>query len=94
MVEAVSEAARGLPAADRLEETTDRSSRSCPCVWRTERFALDGEPRILRVLRGRVRPGEMDHYEQDVRHGMALDIESATGPAALYLADDLAATAS
>ena len=86
MVEAVSETL-GVLRPDRLEETTDQVLEIMP-LRVCEKFALDGEPRILRVLRGRVRPGEMEHYEEDVRHGMALDIESATGPAALYLAED------
>lgn len=86
MVEAVSETL-GVFRPDRLEETTDRVLEVMP-LRVAERFAMDGEPRILRVLRGRVRAGEMDQYEQDVRHGMALDIENATGPAALYLAHD------
>jgi hypothetical protein len=86
MAEAVSETL-GVFRPERLEETTDRVLEVMP-LRIAETFALDGEPRILRVLRGRVRPGEMDHYEQDVRHGMALDIAGATGPAALYLAED------
>jgi len=85
MVAAVGETL-GVFRPDRLAETTDRVLEVMP-LRICETFA-DGEPRILRVLRGRVRPGEMDQYEQDVRHGMALDIASATGPAALYLAQD------
>ena len=58
MVEAVSETL-GVFRPDRLEETTDRVLEIMP-LRVAEKFALDGEPRILRVLRGRVRPGEME----------------------------------
>ena len=43
-----------------------------------KRFVLDGPPRILRVLRGHVRRGEMDLYEQDMRDGTDVDAAGST----------------
>jgi hypothetical protein len=41
---------------------------------------------IVRVLRGRVRPGELATYLDEVRIGTAADADSGHGPLALYLA--------
>ena len=46
----------------------------------------DGEPpSILRVFRGRVRPGELDAYLAEVQSGTLADIARDYGPSALFL---------
>jgi hypothetical protein len=42
-------------------------------------------PRILRVFRGEIRPGELDAYIDDVRRGASADAEANQGLIALYL---------
>lgn len=44
-------------------------------------------PGILRVFRGRVRPGELRAYVDDVHRGVELDAELDHAPTALFLAD-------
>lgn len=46
------------------------------------------EPTILRVFRGRTRPGEISMYVDAARRGTAEDIAAGAGPRALYLAAD------
>lgn len=43
-------------------------------------------PRLLRVFRGRVRPGDLDRYVDAVENGTRADAASGRGPLALYLA--------
>jgi hypothetical protein len=79
------------PASDRFDrryrdETTDWASELHP-VRMFARFPVDGESRILRVFRGRVRPGELDAYEQEMRVGMEADANGTSGPAAICLAE-------
>jgi hypothetical protein len=68
-----------------MAETTDQEVDVLALRIR-ERFAVAEAPRILRVLRGRVKPGELDAYVDDVRAGVALDAASERGPTSLYLA--------
>lgn len=51
--------------------------------------AEDGRvPSILRVYRGRTRPGELEAYVEDARAGTRTDVEAGHGPVALYLGID------
>lgn len=43
-------------------------------------------PRIVRVFRGQIRPGERDAYVEDARTGTLRDAAAGTGPLSLYLA--------
>ena len=68
-----------------LEETTDRVVDVLP-LRIGERFPVDEPPRIVRVLRGCVKAGELDAYVDDVRAGVGWDAASERGPTSLYLA--------
>lgn len=70
---------------EHLSDTTDRSVlvHRLAVAVRTDRS--DPE-RVIRVVRGRVRPGELDAYVQDARAGTLRDAASQQGPLALYLA--------
>jgi hypothetical protein len=68
-----------------LAETTDQVVDVMRVRVR-ERFPVAGAPRILRLLRGRVKPGELEAYVEDVRTGVGLDAASEHGPTSLYLA--------
>jgi len=70
---------------ERLPATTDRILE----VHRLDvalRFDLATDPTILRVFRGRVRPGELELYVEDARAGTLADSAADRGPNALYLA--------
>lgn len=43
------------------------------------------DPRILRILRGEVRAGELDVYATEVERGVEQDAKDERGPTALYL---------
>ncbi|HET7028444.1 MAG TPA: hypothetical protein VFI28_12190 [Candidatus Limnocylindrales bacterium] len=45
-----------------------------------------GPPALIRLLVGRAKPGRLDDYVDAVRSGARSDIESGSGPLALYLA--------
>ena len=47
----------------------------------------DEAPRLLRILRGNVRPGELRAYVDDVRDGVAEDTAVGTAPTRIYLAE-------
>jgi hypothetical protein len=68
-----------------LDATTDQSLEilNLRIAWRSGLLP----DRILRVLRGAVRPGEIDAYVDDVEHGLQRDAADAHGPNALYLAE-------
>ncbi len=70
---------------EHLSDTTDRSIlvHRLAVAVRTDR--ADPE-RVIRVVRGRVRPGELDAYVEDARAGTLRDAASQQGPLALYLA--------
>lgn len=70
---------------EHLSDTTDRSVlvHRLAVAVRTDR--ADPE-RVIRVVRGRVRPGELDAYVEDARAGTLQDAASQQGPLALYLA--------
>jgi hypothetical protein len=70
-----------------MDATTDRAVAALG-LRISERFPVAEAPRILRILRGRVKPGELDAYVEDVRHGTAHDADSPNGPTSLYLGVD------
>jgi hypothetical protein len=53
--------------------------------WRAGAGPPGEPPRILRLLRGEVRSGELDAYVDDVRHGVQADADAGHGPTTLYL---------
>jgi hypothetical protein len=70
---------------EHLQETTDRTVEVHPLAIaiRSERPDQGG---VMRVVRGRVRPGELDAYIEDARAGTLRDAATQQGPLALYLA--------
>jgi hypothetical protein len=69
-----------------VDETTDWLSELHP-VRIFVRFPAGGESRILRLFRGRVRPGELDAYEQEMRSGLDADASGTSGPTAICMAE-------
>lgn len=68
-----------------LEETTDRRLQVHPLA--ISAVAGRQEPaRVLRLVEGRVRAGELDAYVDEARRGTEQDIATGRGPLALYLA--------
>lgn len=67
-----------------LDSSTDRSLITCPTsvVFQSPQ---PGEPMILRLGIGRVRPGELRAYVDEVREGTLNDAAAGGGPLALYL---------
>jgi len=51
-------------------------------------FDRTGPPSVLRVYRGRARPGELHEYTAEVREGTFADDSAAHGPLTLCLAHD------
>jgi hypothetical protein len=68
-----------------LADSTERSLEILPLVL-ARRFDVGEEARILRVLRGSVRPGELELNVEDARAGTELDGTGEHGPCALFLA--------
>jgi plasmid stabilization system protein ParE len=68
-----------------IDETTDRRVEVLPLAIE-RRFDASDSARILRILRGSVRPGEIPAYVEDVRGGVALDAARPDGPVSFYLA--------
>ena len=68
-----------------IDETTERVLEILPLAISMP-FDGVGAPRILRTLRGQVRPGERDAYIEAARHGTIADIDAGGGPLALHLA--------
>jgi hypothetical protein len=70
---------------EHLQETTDRTVevRALAIAVRAERSE---QGRVMRLARGRVRPGELDAYIEDARAGTLRDAATHQGPLALYLA--------
>ncbi len=68
-----------------LAETTDRSVdvHALGIAVRTDRQEPE---RVMRLVHGRVRIGELDAYVEDARAGTLRDVRSQQGPLALYLA--------
>jgi hypothetical protein len=73
-----------------VEITSDAQEvtvRSLPLVLHL-RFERPDDPRILRVFRGEVRPGQLDAYVDAARAGTYADASAEHGPHVLYLAVD------
>jgi hypothetical protein len=68
-----------------LDETTDRRLEVMPLAIE-QRYEAPEPARILRILRGSVKPGEIGAYVEDVRAGLNLDAARPDGPVSLYLA--------
>jgi len=69
-----------------MDETVDRGLQTL-AVRIGRRFDVPAEPRILRVLHGRVRAGQLDEYVRDVEHGVEADARDRHGPTTLYLGE-------
>lgn len=82
MVDAIGEEL-GVFHPEHLDATTDQVLDILEL--RVDWHPAGEPPRILRVLRGDVRPGELEPYIDDVRHGVELDAQAEHGPAALFL---------
>lgn len=68
-----------------LEETTDRSLEVHPLAIAVRTERADPQ-RVLRLVRGQVRGGELDAYVDEARAGTLHDAATEQGPLALYLA--------
>jgi len=68
-----------------IDETTERVLEILPLAISLP-FDGMGTPRILRTLRGQVRPGEREAYIEAARDGTIADIDAGGGPLALHLA--------
>ncbi|MEW6223638.1 MAG: hypothetical protein AB1627_03320 [Chloroflexota bacterium] len=74
----------GAAHPDHVEATADHRAELVPLLL-GRRYLRDAVPLIVRVLRGRVRPGELASYAEDVRRGALADAERDDGPVAVYL---------
>jgi hypothetical protein len=85
-----SEAAMPPPLGRALGDVADAAIEVAPIrvLFRADAGVA---PRIIRVFRGRVRPGELARYVEEVRVGTAADDAAGHGPLALYLAESDAA---
>jgi hypothetical protein len=83
MVEAVGEGL-GSFRPEYFPEVTDRRLAVVP-VRAGRRYLETVRPRILRILRGRVRPGELAAYAEDVDQGAEHDASRDDGPVAVYM---------
>ena len=70
---------------EHLDDVTDRSLEVDPLAIAVRAEGSDPE-RVLRLVRGRVREGELDAYVEDARKGTLQDATTRSGPVALYLA--------
>ena len=68
-----------------LDATADRVLEINPLAV-SLRFERAAPPRIMRALRGRIRPGERPAYIEEARAGTLADVEAGRGPIALHLA--------
>jgi heme-degrading monooxygenase HmoA len=68
-----------------LSETTERVLEVMP-VAISMPVEGPGPARILRVFRGRIRPGEREIYIEKARKGFLADVAVGIGPLALHLA--------
>jgi heme-degrading monooxygenase HmoA len=68
-----------------LSSTTERTLEALPVAlsFPPDRASADG---IVRVVRGRTRPGALDDYVAAARDGTTGDMRSGNGPQALFLA--------
>jgi heme-degrading monooxygenase HmoA len=74
----------GASHPQHVESTTDQRRETVPLLV-GHRYLPTAGPLILRLLRGRVRPGELAAYAQDVDHGADEDAHRENGPVAVYM---------
>ncbi len=74
----------GASHPDHVDATADHRPEVVPLLL-GHRYLPDAVPLLVRVLRGRVRPGELAAYAEDVRHGALADAQRDDGPVAVYL---------
>jgi hypothetical protein len=67
-----------------LDSTADRVLEILPLAV-SLRFERPEQARIMRALRGRIRPGERDAYIEEARIGTLADDAAGRGPIALHL---------
>jgi hypothetical protein len=67
-----------------LDETADRVLEVLPLPL-SLRFERSAPPRIMRALRGSIRPGERPAYVEEARMGTLADVQAGRGPLALHL---------
>lgn len=70
---------------EHLDDVTDRSLEVDPLAIAV-RAEGPAPERVMRLVRGRVREGELDAYVEDAREGTRQDAATRSGPLALYLA--------
>lgn len=70
---------------ERLAETVDRALEFHPLEFGV-RFGRPDPPGVLRLVRGRIRSGELGAYVAEARAGTLEDAADGAGPMALYLA--------
>lgn len=70
---------------EHLRETTDRTLEVHPLAIAV-RAERSERGHVMRLVRGRVRPGELAAYVDDAREGTLRDAATQQGPLALYLA--------
>ena len=85
MVAALGESIESSPFhPELLDLSTDRDLLVCDLVF-GDRDESMGPPAVLRLVEGRVRPGELSAYVDEARRGTEADREAGQGPLALYL---------
>ena len=75
----------GIFHPELMGHTTDQLLEFHPI--RLDAGTDDKDPRLLRILRGTVRPGELRDYVDEVRSGVAEDTAVGTPPTLIYLAE-------
>lgn len=79
--------ANGPAPIETPDDAHDVAVQSLPLALHL-RFERPEAPRILRVFRGEVRPGQLEAYVDAARAGTYADASAEHGPHALYLAID------
>lgn len=77
----------GIAPIEDLPVMEDSTVRVLPLAFSLT-FDRSSPPSVLRVYRGRARPGELDEYTAEVREGTFADDSAAHGPLTLCLAHD------
>jgi hypothetical protein len=81
------ESEHGVAPIEELPVMADSNVRVLPLAFSLT-FDRLSPPSVLRVYRGRARPGELHEYTAEVREGTFADDSAAHGPLALCLAHD------
>jgi hypothetical protein len=77
----------GLASIEELQVVADARVVVLPLAFSLT-FDRSSPPAVLRVFRGRARPGELHEYTTEIREGTFADASAAHGPLALCLAHD------